>query len=213
MGTHPIFESDFDCLTEMISRQRFIQFMPKAVNLIRKSVSEPTHSKFMANIVSPQVAPAVTHLTNALQYNLPGGKHARGLLAANVFSSLADDSVDPDSALIIGWAVEALQTCFLVADDIMDGSETRRGKNCWYKLDNVGLTAINDSLSIESCVYSLLRSLPSNLPVDDLVSLFHEVTQVTEMGQTLDMQNSELAMVDLDRFTDENYSGFGLPIL
>ena len=49
----------------------------QAVNLIRKSVAEPSQSKFMTNIVSPQVAPAVTHLTNALEYNLPGGKHAR----------------------------------------------------------------------------------------------------------------------------------------
>ena len=92
-----------------------------------------------------------------------------------------------------------------MADDIMDKSETRRGVPCWYK--KVGLTAINDLMTIDSCVYSLLRSLPSSLPVNELVELFSEVTLITEQGQTLDMQNSELPEVDLSKFTRDNYSG------
>lgn len=56
-------------------------------------------------------------------------------------------------------------------------------------------------------MYALLRSLPGHLPVHQLVELFQEVTFLTELGQTLDMQNSELPKVDLTRFTDVNYSG------
>ena len=44
-----------------------------------------------------------------------------------------------------------------MADDIMDGSITRRGAPCWYKQTGVGLAAFNDSLILETCVYSLLR--------------------------------------------------------
>ena len=110
-----------------------------------------------------------------------------------------------ETGLRLGWAVECLQTAFLMADDIMDKSETRRGVPCWYK--KVGLTAINDLMTIDSCVYSLLRSLPSSLPVNELVELFSEVTLITEQGQTLDMQNSELPEVDLSKFTRDNYSG------
>jgi len=36
-----------------------------------------------------------------------------------------------------------MQACALIADDIMDGSETRRGKPCWHTLKEVGLNAVN----------------------------------------------------------------------
>ena len=50
-----------------------------------------------------------------------------------------------------------MQTFFLVADDIMDGSETRRGKLCWYKKDNIGMMAFNDAIVLETCIYSILN--------------------------------------------------------
>lgn len=40
-------------------------------------------------------------------------------------------------ASVIGWAIEYMQAFFLVADDIMDKSITRRGQPCWYKLPKV----------------------------------------------------------------------------
>ncbi len=59
-------------------------------------------------------------------------------------------------ANILGWCVEFLQAFFLVADDIMDGSTTRRGKDCWYRKENLGVLAINDAILLESCIYTLL---------------------------------------------------------
>ena len=50
-----------------------------------------------------------------------------------------------------------LQAFFLVADDIMDGSETRRGQPCWYKREDIGMAAFNDSILLETAVYSVLR--------------------------------------------------------
>ena len=69
-----------------------------------------------------------------------------------------------------------MQTYFLVADDIMDGAETRRGKPCWYKKDNIGMMAFNDALIIETCIYSILeRHLKGHKQYSALVHAFLQV--------------------------------------
>lgn len=69
------------------------------------------------------------------------------------------DIEDPTSSINdIYWlavAIELLQISFLIADDIMDKAETRRGKLCWYK--RVGLSAINDSLLLQALVFRILK--------------------------------------------------------
>ena len=40
--------------------------------------------------------------------------------------------VAPDAGRV-GWAVEMLQAYFLVVDDLVDQSITRRGQLCWYR--------------------------------------------------------------------------------
>ncbi len=67
-----------------------------------------------------------------------------------------------------------LQAFFLVADDIMDGSETRRGKPCWYKKN--GMMAINDSFILESSLFRLLKKhFGKDAIYIELLDLFHEV--------------------------------------
>ena len=39
---------------------------------------------------------------------------------------------------------------------MMDGSTTRRGKECWYRKDDLGMLAINDAILLETCIYTLL---------------------------------------------------------
>jgi farnesyl diphosphate synthase len=53
-----------------------------------------------------------------------------------------------------------LQAYFLVSDDIMDTSITRRGQPCWYRVEQpfkVGMIAINDSFMLEGSIYYLLK--------------------------------------------------------
>ena len=57
----------------------------------------------------------------------------------------------------LGWCIEFLQAFFLVADDVMDDSVTRRGQPCWFRREEVQLIAINDSFILESFVYKILK--------------------------------------------------------
>lgn len=101
---------------------------------------------------------------------------------------------------------ELLQAFFLVSDDIMDSSITRRGAPCWYLQPSVGMIAINDAFMLESSIFVLLkkyfRSHPSYLP---LLELFHEVTFQTELGQLCDLLTAPEDRVDLDSFSMTKY--------
>ena len=83
----------------------------------------------------------------------------RGLSVIDSFRSLVNGRVLTDAevekAHVLGWCVEWLQAFFLVADDIMDQSVTRRGEPCWYRVHGVGNIAINDSFILESCIYKV----------------------------------------------------------
>lgn len=102
----------------------------------------------------------------------------------------------------LGWLTELLQAYFLVADDIMDASHTRRGQPCWYKMPDVGMIAINDSFMLEASIYTLLKKhFRSHPAYVDLLELFHEVTLQTEVGQLCDLLTAPEDVVDLSRFS------------
>lgn len=76
------------------------------------------------------------------EYILLGGKMTRGCLVLLTNKVLSNGSASGEDRLrskILGWCVEILQGLFLVLDDIMDVSTTRRGKPCWYKLVSDGV--------------------------------------------------------------------------
>ena len=71
-----------------------------------------------------------------------------------------------------------LQAYFLVSDDIMDASITRRGQPCWYRVDGVGLMAVNDSLILEGAIFQMIRKhFRKESYYVDLIDLLHEVRQ------------------------------------
>ncbi len=101
-----------------------------------------------------------------------------------------------------------MQAFFLVADDAMDDSVTRRGQPCWFRLPEVKLIAINDSFILESCVYKILkRYFGQESYYPQLLDLFIEVTRQTEFGQLLDLTSQPLGgVIDLNRFTIQRYT-------
>jgi farnesyl diphosphate synthase len=152
---------------------------------------------------------AVEWIREMMDYTVAGGKMNRGLACMSCLATVADSNgkklTDRErcKSAALGWCIEFLQAFFLVADDIMDASVTRRGKPCWYKNDNVKLIAINDSFILESCVYKILKRYCGRDPCyPQLVDLFIEVTRQTELGQLMDLTSQPLdGRIDLSRFT------------
>jgi len=162
-----------------------------------------------------QTSPALQELsewmTKALDYNVPHGKKSRGLTVVASFRHFATpDLITPDNlhlARMLGWCMELFQAFALIMDDIMDQSETRRGKQCWYRVDGVGLTAVNDGLLMESLVYQLLEKHFSHKPyINQVYRLFHRITLLTCYGQAVDLLSTPTGRrPDLTKFTNTRY--------
>ncbi|KAJ5908644.1 hypothetical protein N7495_001326 [Penicillium taxi] len=152
---------------------------------------------------------ALEWFEKSLNANTPGGKLNRGLSVPDTGLALLKKPLSAEQfehLSILGWLTELLQAFFLVSDDIMDGSITRRGQPCWYRYEGVGLIAINDAFMLESAIYLVLkqrfRSHPAYI---DLVELFHETTWQTELGQLCDLITAPEDNVNLDNFSMEKY--------
>ena len=99
-----------------------------------------------------------------------------------------------------------LQAFFLVSDDIMDASITRRSQPCWYRVPEVGMIAINDSFMLEAAIYRLIKVHFRDQPYYiDLFELFQETTHQTEMGQLIDLITAPEDHVDLSKFSLDKY--------
>jgi len=161
-----------------------------------------------------------------LDYNVPGGKLNRGMSVVDSVEIIKGRVLTHDEfvkAAVLGWCVELLQAYFLVVDDIMDSSVTRRSQPCWYRAPAVGMIAINDSLMLGAAIYHLLKlHFRGESYYVDLLERFHETTYRTEMGQLVDLITAPGGEVDLTRFSLEKhrlivvyktaYYSFDLPI-
>jgi farnesyl diphosphate synthase len=111
------------------------------------------------------------------------------------------------STATLGWMIELLQAFFLVSDDIMDSSITRRSEPCWYLQPDVGMVAINDAFMLESAIYLLLKQYFKAHPAyADMMELFHEVTFQTEIGQLCDLLTAPEGRSNLTNFSLEKYT-------
>ncbi|CAB4482759.1 farnesyl pyrophosphate synthase [Rhizophagus irregularis] len=152
---------------------------------------------------------SVQWIKKSFDHNIQGGKMNRGLSVVDTLKILQNDQLTAEELFksrVLGWCIEWLQAFFLVADDIMDASITRRGNPCWYKMEGVGMIAINDSFILESAIYFFLKKyFRQDSYYVDLVELFHEITLETELGQLLDLTTAPEDHVDLSKFSIEKH--------
>lgn len=123
------------------------------------------------------------------EYCVPGGKCIRGGMVVEAVSEAGADYSVLKKAQCAGWCIEWLQAYFLVADDVMDGSLMRRGRECWFRRPEVGLIAVNDALLLRSSVDLLLEEhfQDNQQQLSQLLSLFRDIERDTQMGQLLDL--------------------------
>ncbi|XP_019193954.1 PREDICTED: farnesyl pyrophosphate synthase 1-like [Ipomoea nil] len=141
-----------------------------------------------------------------LDYNVPGGKLNRGLSVIDSYKllkegeELTDDEIFLTSAL--GWCIEWLQAYFLVLDDIMDGSHTRRGQPCWFRQPKIGLIAANDAILLRNHIARILKNHFKGKPYYvDLLDLFNEVEFQTASGQMIDLITTLVGEKDLSKYS------------
>ncbi|KAF9432132.1 Farnesyl pyrophosphate synthetase [Entomortierella beljakovae] len=139
---------------------------------------------------------AIEYFERLTRYNVLGGKMNRGLTVADTLRVLKRDEVltkdEIFKANILGWGIEWLQACFLVADDIMDDSKTRRGQPCWYRVEDVSLIAINDSFLLKSAIFFLLKK--------------YFRTESYYIDLLMDLITAPENQVDLSKFSMEKHS-------
>ncbi|XP_016044701.1 farnesyl pyrophosphate synthase isoform X2 [Erinaceus europaeus] len=180
-------------------KQNFLQHFSQIVKVLTED-----------ELGNPETGDAIARLKEVLEYNVIGGKYHRGLTVLVVFQELVEprqqDAESLRRALTVGWCIELLQAFFLVADDIMDSSLTRRGQPCWYKKPGIGLDAVNDAMLLEACIYRLLKIYCRDQPYYlNLLELFLQTCYQTELGQALDLITSPPGNLDLSRFTEKRY--------
>jgi len=175
--------------------------------------------EIMRDLPSELPTHAKEWIQKLIDTTVPGGKMNRGLTVSHSLQLLFENRKlrrnEVFKAQVLGWCVEWLQAFFLVADDIMDQSVTRRGVPCWYRQPHllgskpeemVGLIAVNDSLLLESFIFKIIKKHFGHEPYyADLVNLFHETVHQTEVGQLLDLTSNLPGKVDLSLFTLNNY--------
>ncbi|CCD22249.1 bifunctional (2E,6E)-farnesyl diphosphate synthase/dimethylallyltranstransferase NDAI_0A00910 [Naumovozyma dairenensis CBS 421] len=180
------------------NREKFLEEFPELVHELKT---------ILQNYGMPQ--DAIQWYESSLFFNTPGGKLNRGLSVVDTYVILKGYKSFSDMAkeeykkvAILGWCIELLQAYFLVADDMMDKSITRRGQPCWYRVKGVGEIAINDAFMLEAAIYILLKNhFRSESYYVDLIELFHDVTFQTELGQLLDLITAPEDKVDLNKFS------------
>ncbi|CAJ1024722.1 putative Polyprenyl synthetase [Leishmania utingensis] len=137
------------------------------------------------------------YLKDMMDTTCLGGKYNRGLCVVDVAEAMAKDARMDAAAMertlhdacVCGWMIEMLQAHFLVEDDIMDNSKTRRGRPCWYLHPGVTTqVAINDGLIVLAWATQVALHYFADRPfLAEVLRVFHDVDFTTTIGQLYDV--------------------------
>ena len=187
--------------------EELTQYSPQYIEHIYRA-----HDKivdFLINETEIATSGTQEHLKRLYKANIFGGKLLRGSLVlhiVNICSKFYNVKPDFELASVVGFCLEAIHASFLVADDVIDKSETRRCAPCWYKYQDVflssfyniififihffkiGLSAINDSLILEHSAFQVLEHfLAGHEKLLELIPFIQHCVYETVIGEYLDI--------------------------
>jgi geranylgeranyl diphosphate synthase type I len=163
------------------------------------------------NSIGPELASVSAQMSSFL---LDGGKRFRPLLSC--IGSLSVDGREVDDATVQASAsLELLHACALIHDDVMDGSDTRRGRPAVHR--HFESLHRSQSLSGDSAGYGVATAIllgdlaliwsdqilhRAGLTSEQLIRvlpIFDELRVELMAGQFLDVHEQSLATTDADR--------------
>ncbi|XP_063830677.1 uncharacterized protein LOC135079961 isoform X1 [Ostrinia nubilalis] len=177
-------------------KEKFLEVFPEIVSSIVRR-----NEKFSS-------FPGIGNFTEELlKYNSAGGNKTRGLMTVHAYRMLADDAdiieESMKQARILGWYLELWQTALMLVDDIIDGSSTRRGSVCWYRLPHVGARAINDSFIFLSLLCDNAKyNFGNETWYPRFMDYFNEAVLLYTLGNHMDY----MLLRKHDLFTMSNYN-------
>jgi farnesyl diphosphate synthase len=98
-------------------------------------------------------------ISDLLEYNLAGGKEFRLKAYTHAFKALG--GAESYQSTATGYNLELLQALFIIIDDVMDNSEHRRGRPCFYL--RRGMAAVKDAYYLLAVVRKLESSAVGGL--------------------------------------------------
>jgi len=212
LGSFQLFKSNSKRLSTLPARSN-IGVAPVGTDFPKYNVADPVASfeevgdallkMTMSDLPDLMPDSEKRWVQDMLECNVKGGKMNRGLLVVESGAEVLKAQGRPATSeqlsqlAVLGWCMEWMQAWMLMADDVMDESETRRGQPCWYKREEVGMVAVNDALLLESLVYRVLeRFFRHEHYYPKLVKIVQEAIYNTELGQLADARSSSLPWED-----------------
>ncbi|GAB0092350.1 hypothetical protein DMENIID0001_073400 [Sergentomyia squamirostris] len=177
-----------DCFHSEAKRQAFMTYLPGILKEIEEyaATADPIEKG--------------KHVVEVIEYQGEGGKKYGGVCTAETYQVLAPDTMqspeDIRIAYILGWCVELLFDSVNMVDDIMDKSQVRRNKPCWYTLQKVKELAANDAWLINNSAYFLLNKYFGHRTCFPIMQeLFNNAQFKSSVGQWIEMKAASESVI------------------